>query len=351
FVPGELSRLESTLEDGGYESETQERGSPPPPPYPYVGDAGPQALMPMGGSFGYFYPYDWRLLTGQYPPGTYTHVSSSLERGRDDWQENHYLGYDYPASPQEEQQFQTFPSTSDQSFQLPALLLGGPVYSWRLMVAGRHTAYARYADPRNRCVANVRLMWMIQELPSLLIPLLLLLGTESRTGVGRSLLLGTFCLHYFHSTKIDTQTAALRQEIVSIRQELHTTISSLQSASAQNNTRIDYLEHAATEWSLSVMVLEATVKGLKSEVSRLSDKCLDLEGQSVRLVVIEEGNEGNNPRQFCVTVLKEILELEDVPRLDHGHRTLAPKPREGEAQAVRNSSASWRRQGSHPSLF
>ncbi|KAJ3599379.1 hypothetical protein NHX12_033342 [Muraenolepis orangiensis] len=124
FVPGELSRLESTLEDGGYESETQERGSPPPPPYPYVGDAGPQALMPMGGSFGYFYPYDWRLLTGQYPPGTYTHVSSSLERGRDDWQENHYLGYDYPASPQEEQQFQTFPSTSDQSFQLPGVKSG-----------------------------------------------------------------------------------------------------------------------------------------------------------------------------------------------------------------------------------
>ncbi|KAJ3599719.1 hypothetical protein NHX12_033675 [Muraenolepis orangiensis] len=87
-------------------------------------DAGPQALMPMGGSFGCFYPYDWRLLTGQYPPGTYTHVSSSLERGRDDWQENHYLGYDYPASPQEEQQFQTFPSTSDQSFQLPGLNSG-----------------------------------------------------------------------------------------------------------------------------------------------------------------------------------------------------------------------------------
>ncbi|KAJ3599606.1 hypothetical protein NHX12_033562 [Muraenolepis orangiensis] len=136
FVPGELSRLERTLEDGGYESETQERGFPPPPsPYGvYVEDAGPQALMPtdagpqalmpMGGSFGYFYPYDWRLLTGQYPPGTYTHVSSSLERGRDDWQENHYLKYDYPASPREEQQFQTFPSASDQSFQLPGVKSG-----------------------------------------------------------------------------------------------------------------------------------------------------------------------------------------------------------------------------------
>ncbi|KAJ3587576.1 hypothetical protein NHX12_011173 [Muraenolepis orangiensis] len=82
------------------------------------------------------------------------------------------------------------------------------------------------------------------------------------------------------------------------------------------------------------MVLEATVKGLKSEVSRLINKCLDLEGrsrrQNVRLVGIEEGNEGNNPRQFCTTVLKEILELEDIPRLNRGHHALAPKPREGE---------------------
>ncbi|KAJ3614659.1 hypothetical protein NHX12_018230, partial [Muraenolepis orangiensis] len=82
------------------------------------------------------------------------------------------------------------------------LLLGGPVCCWALMVAGRHTVYGRYADPRDRCVANTRLVWMIQELPSLLIPLLLFLGTESRTGVGRSLLLGTFCLHYFHRSFI-----------------------------------------------------------------------------------------------------------------------------------------------------
>ncbi|KAJ3584708.1 hypothetical protein NHX12_015203 [Muraenolepis orangiensis] len=55
--------------------------------------------------------------------------------------------------------------------------------------------------------------------------------------------------------------------------------------------------------------------------------------QNVHLVGIEEAIEGNNPRQFCVTVLKGILELEDIPRKDHGYRTLAPKPRE-EAQAV-----------------
>ncbi|KAJ3593712.1 hypothetical protein NHX12_006046 [Muraenolepis orangiensis] len=121
FIPGELQRIESTMEDGGYESETQEMGLPPLPPYTAAGvNTGPQAVMPRG-SFGYFYPYDWMLLTGQYPPGTYTHSSSSQERGRDDWQENHYLRYEYPSSPvqEEEEQQQYFPSAADQSSQMP----------------------------------------------------------------------------------------------------------------------------------------------------------------------------------------------------------------------------------------
>lgn len=120
FVPGELRRFENTLEDGGYMSETQERGVPPPPLPPYgaaVTDTRVSATSPRG-YFGYFYPYDWMLLTGQYPPGTYTHSSSSVERGRDAWQENHYRRYDYPSSPMEEQ-VQTFPGASDQSFHMP----------------------------------------------------------------------------------------------------------------------------------------------------------------------------------------------------------------------------------------
>jgi len=49
-----------------------------------------------------------------------THSSSSVERGRDGWQENHYLRYDYPSSSpvlKWGQQVQTFPSSVDQSLQ------------------------------------------------------------------------------------------------------------------------------------------------------------------------------------------------------------------------------------------
>ncbi|KAK0152575.1 3-oxo-5-alpha-steroid 4-dehydrogenase 2 [Merluccius polli] len=83
-----------------------------------------------------------------------------------------------------------------------AQLLGGPACCWALLCAGRRTEYGRYADPRDRCVANTRLVWMVQEIPALLVPLVLLLSTETRSGAGRSLLLGTFCLHYFYRSLI-----------------------------------------------------------------------------------------------------------------------------------------------------
>ncbi len=134
-------------------------------------------------------------------------------------------------------------------------------------------------------------------------------------------------------TKMDIQTTSLHQEIASICQELHSTVSALQSASSQNTKRIDDLEHSATEWSTSVMVLETTVECLQSEVYMLKEKCLDLEGrgrrQNIRLVGIEEGQERGNPRQFCATVLREILDLDDIPRLDRAHRISALKPHEG----------------------
>lgn len=81
------------------------------------------------------------------------------------------------------------------------------------------------------------------------------------------------------------------------------------------------------------MSLETTVECLQSEVCNLNIKCLDLEGrsccQNICLVGIEEGKEGGNLQQFCATALKEILDLQDTPRLDHGHCSLVPKPRDG----------------------
>ncbi|XP_029558088.1 3-oxo-5-alpha-steroid 4-dehydrogenase 2b [Salmo trutta] len=69
--------------------------------------------------------------------------------------------------------------------------------------------YGRYLDlglssssssmPR---MVPARLAWFLQELPSLLVPLMMMTTTANHTesSLGTSLLLGTFCLHYFQRT-------------------------------------------------------------------------------------------------------------------------------------------------------
>ncbi|KAM8880327.1 3-oxo-5-alpha-steroid 4-dehydrogenase 2-like [Spinachia spinachia] len=85
-----------------------------------------------------------------------------------------------------------------------ALLLGGAAY---LLQQIRSPApYGRYVAPGGRR-CSARLGWFLQEVPALLVPLLLLLLTGDRsesTGdrTGRTLLLCTFVLHYFHRSLI-----------------------------------------------------------------------------------------------------------------------------------------------------
>ncbi|XP_068184388.1 3-oxo-5-alpha-steroid 4-dehydrogenase 2b isoform X2 [Antennarius striatus] len=62
-------------------------------------------------------------------------------------------------------------------------------------------AYGRYLgfSPQIRTVP-ARLGWFLLELPSLLIPLLLMLTSHKPSTMGKHLLLGTFCIHYFQRT-------------------------------------------------------------------------------------------------------------------------------------------------------
>ncbi|KAG7486248.1 3-oxo-5-alpha-steroid 4-dehydrogenase 2-like [Solea senegalensis] len=91
-----------------------------------------------------------------------------------------------------------------------SLVVGGALYFWQQTRV--HTPYGRYTCERTRC-CSARLGWFLQEVPSLLVPLLLLLllqeeetgtspGTSTGTSTGRTLLLCTFMLHYFHRSCI-----------------------------------------------------------------------------------------------------------------------------------------------------
>ncbi|XP_029902455.1 tyrosine-protein phosphatase non-receptor type 23-like [Myripristis murdjan] len=127
FQPGEMSHFENHFEHGNYQRETEEQGYQPPPPGIPVpaeleGFTSEPHPRPRPFWFGGRYPYDFMFLTGQYPPGTVTHFSSSYEHGRDHWQDAHYERIHEPFSASEEQS-QTYPSDfSDlQSYQQPQL--------------------------------------------------------------------------------------------------------------------------------------------------------------------------------------------------------------------------------------
>ncbi|MFT7806172.1 3-oxo-5-alpha-steroid 4-dehydrogenase 2-like [Arapaima gigas] len=66
-----------------------------------------------------------------------------------------------------------------------------------------HTPYGRYVvHHEGDRMVPAKLAWFIQELPSFLVPMLLVVRAEESSAVGRVLLLCTFCLHYFQRTFI-----------------------------------------------------------------------------------------------------------------------------------------------------
>ncbi|XP_026869507.1 3-oxo-5-alpha-steroid 4-dehydrogenase 2a isoform X2 [Electrophorus electricus] len=78
-------------------------------------------------------------------------------------------------------------------------IVGGVLYLLRQ--TSTHTPYGRYVDSGARgLTVPAKAAWLIQELPSFLVPMVLLLTTESSADVGRTILLWTFCLHYFQRT-------------------------------------------------------------------------------------------------------------------------------------------------------
>ncbi|XP_030261636.1 atrophin-1-like isoform X4 [Sparus aurata] len=110
FQGGELNKYAQIAEYGNSEYETEEQGFLPAPPPPGAqalsGEGSPSDVQPSGPDsrpaqsfYPYPYPYDYLFLTGQYPPGTVTHLSSNFEQGADNYEDTHYIRYNYPASP------------------------------------------------------------------------------------------------------------------------------------------------------------------------------------------------------------------------------------------------------------
>ncbi|XP_063056050.1 3-oxo-5-alpha-steroid 4-dehydrogenase 2a [Engraulis encrasicolus] len=80
-----------------------------------------------------------------------------------------------------------------------AFIVGGLAYFF----ADRRTVgpYGRYVVPgEDVWMVPAQLGWFLQELPAFLVPVVLTVTTETQPGWGKTLLLCTYCLHYFQRT-------------------------------------------------------------------------------------------------------------------------------------------------------
>ncbi|XP_008314564.1 3-oxo-5-alpha-steroid 4-dehydrogenase 2a [Cynoglossus semilaevis] len=86
-----------------------------------------------------------------------------------------------------------------------SLMIGSVLYLWRQTQT--HSEYGRYITTGVRS-CSARVGWFLQEVPSFLLPLLMILllppkeALEPRIISGRTLLLSTFMLHYFQRSFI-----------------------------------------------------------------------------------------------------------------------------------------------------
>lgn len=134
-------------------------------------------------------------------------------------------------------------------------------------------------------------------------------------------------------SKIDSFSSTLRSEMTLFKEELKSSVATLQTTVDSHGSTIKDLELLAITCSDDLANLSGTVNLLKGEINILKAKCDDLEGRSrrnnVRLVGLPEGLEGQRPRELISTLLQDLLHLDEAPFLDRAHRSLRQRPKEG----------------------
>lgn len=132
-------------------------------------------------------------------------------------------------------------------------------------------------------------------------------------------------------SKIELAVGGVQADIAAVREELTSSVTSLQKAVDGQEGRLKELETSASVTFDSVSAIEVTVSELQSQVKVLQAKCEDLENRSrrnnIRLVGVLEDQEGAMVTEFVSNLLQDVLRLDEKPLLDRAHRSLQAKPK------------------------
>uniref|UniRef100_A0AAQ6ABC2 L1 transposable element RRM domain-containing protein n=1 Tax=Amphiprion ocellaris TaxID=80972 RepID=A0AAQ6ABC2_AMPOC len=123
--------------------------------------------------------------------------------------------------------------------------------------------------------------------------------------------------------------ASLRKDIADIfKKELQETLGDTLLATLRGT--VGEMEQALSGCTDDIAVMKKTIESLTANVTKLENKCEDLESRSrrnnIRIVGVPEGNDSCTTAAVAA-LLKEAFNLQKEPLLDRAHRTLQPKPK------------------------
>ena len=130
---------------------------------------------------------------------------------------------------------------------------------------------------------------------------------------------------------------AVQTSIDSFREENRASIASLHSILSVYGQQITDVEDGMNEFDKRLSSVETSQTSLAKENHALKEKVAYLENytrrQNIRIVGIPENAEGPRPSEFITSLLIDVLgenSFEKLPSVDRAHRSLAPKPADGD---------------------
>ncbi|KAL7373894.1 hypothetical protein ABVT39_016784 [Epinephelus coioides] len=120
--------------------------------------------------------------------------------------------------------------------------------------------------------------------------------------------------------RISEMSTALRTEFTAHQAETQSALASLQATMDAQGATVKDLETKATHTAELTTHFDKEIKRLSTLFKSLEDECDSLEGHlcrnTLRIIGLPEGQEGQWPRDFVSELLKDMMDLDSKPLRD-----------------------------------